>query len=279
MLKEKALRVALMIVPASFLLACSLSGLAAPAGDSEKTPTGAAIGAGGDSDGAAVGGSAAGGGDVGSVVESNSYGIYVRAVVTGKCGAYTNSGGFKDAEFEASFEGIVFVRPMGKGLPGPFGGLRQKDSPAGITVTGGTFIDGSGTVDRVEYCPQYETEVDTYPVKIISDINPFQAWIGVMSPTAEDAPEGVNPTKTPVGGGEAWIMFHIGNALNGGPIWEFEVDGSQGQEDELSIGDPVRFITTWDQLMKGEDFTITMESGDEGEIWKWEMRLVPEPIK
>jgi hypothetical protein len=278
MIKEKAYRACLFVLPVVLLVSCSISELAAPNGDEQETPTGAVLGAGGG-DNQTAGGGANGGGDVDSIVESNSYGIYVHAVVTGKCGAYTNSAGFKDMDLEASFEGIVFSRPMGKGLPGPFGGLHRKDQPAAFSVTGGLSIDGSGDIQRVEYCPQYETDVDTFDVNITSDINRFQAWIGVMSPTATDAPEGVNPTKTPVGGGEAWVMFHIGNALNGGPIWEYEVNGAQGQEDETTLGEPVRFITSWDRLMKGEDFTIPMTSVDEGETWEWEMRLVPEPIR
>jgi hypothetical protein len=272
MLKEKALRISCLLVLVFLLSACNISGVGSSSGDMPATPTGSGAGGGGGVDNAV-------GGDVESTLESNSYGIYVHAVVTGKCGAYTNSAGFKALDLEAAFEGIVFARPMGKGLPGPFGGLHRKGQPAAFAVTGGISIDGTGDIHRVEYCPQYETEVDTFDVRITSDINRFQAWIGVMSPTATDAPEGVNPTKTPVGGGEAWVMFHIGNALNGGPIWTYEVDGSQGEEDETTLGGPVRFITSWDRLMKGVDFTITMASGDEGEMWEWEMRLVPEPIR
>jgi hypothetical protein len=170
----------------------------------------------------------------------------------------------------------VFVRPMGKGLPGPFGGLHRKGQPTAFSVMGGVSIDGSGDIHRVKYCPQYETEVDTIDVKITSGINPFTAWLGLMSPVASDAPEGVHPTKTPAGGGEAWILFHIGNATNGGPIWMYEVEGSSSEEDETSLGNPVRFVTTWDQLMKGEEFAITMTTGDDGETWEWGMFFTPE---
>lgn len=211
-------------------------------------------------------------------MESIPYSIYVRAVVNGKCGAHTNSAGFKNMELEASFTGMVFVRPMGKGLPGPFGGVHRATGPAAFAVSAGIYLDGRGDIQRMEYCPQYETEVDTYAVKIVSGPNPFQAWIGVMSPTATDAGADVVPTKTPVGGGEAWVMFHIGNGESGGPILVYEIDGHRGEEDEMTLGNPVRFITTWDQLMKGEDFTIKMTGGDEGETWNWEMRFVPEPI-
>jgi hypothetical protein len=284
MQKRNAWLVWIRFLPALFLVSCGVTGLIASDNGEQKTPTDSAIGAGGGSDeavagGKQAGGSGAGGQDVSSTVESVPYGIYVRAVVTGRCGAYTNSGGFKNAEFEASFDGIVFVRPMGKGIPGPFGGLHRAGEPAAFSVTGGVSIGGQGTVDHVEYCPVYETEVDTHPVKITSGFNPFKATIGVMSPVASDAPQGVNPTKTPVGGGEAWIIFDIGDALNGGPILTYEVEGEPGQvqEDDLSLG-PTRFLTTWDQLMRGKDFTITMTNGDEGETWQWEMSFHPQPF-
>jgi hypothetical protein len=284
MIKNIASRAMLIIVPVLFLLACSVSGLSAPEGDPEGTPTaapagGGGSGGGGDANTGDEGGGVIAGGDVESVVESVSYGIYVRAVVTGQCGAYTNSGGFKTLELEASFEGMVFMRPMGKGLPGPFGGLHRATEPAFFSVVPGLYLDGTGEIQNVNYCPVYETEVDTYAVNITSDINPFKAWIGIMSPAASDAPSGIHPTQTPAGGGEAWIMFHIGNAVNGGPILTYEIDGDPGQEDEMSLGNPVRFITTWDQLMRGKDFTIKMTGDDEGEKWEWEMRLVPEPIE
>ncbi len=274
MFKEKALRLSCLYVPVFLLMACNVSGLGAPARDETKTPTGAAAGAGGGD--AQAGGGAYGGGNVESIVESVSYQIDIRAIVTGKCGAYTNSGGFKDMEFEASFTGMVFLRPAGKGIPGPYGGLHRASQPAGFSVTGGVSIEGEGKFDHVEYCPQYETEVDTHEVRITSGINPFIAWIGVMSPVASDAPQGVQPTKTPTGGGEAWILFHIGNASGGGPIWTYEVEGVSSKEDETTLGGPVRFVTSWDQLMKGEEFTITMTTGDEGETWEWGMFFKPE---
>jgi hypothetical protein len=278
MLKAKALRYSCLTVPIILLMGCNVSGLSLSGGGTEATPTGAGSGAGGDSENAA--GGVGGGKDGSSTVESIPYGIYIRAVVTGQCGPYTNSGGFKNAEFEAAFNGIVFVRPMGKGLPGPFGGLHRAGEPTAFSVTGGVSIGGEGTVDRVEYCPVYETEVDTHAVKITSGFNPFKATIGVMSPAASDAPQGVLPTMTPVGGGEAWIIFDIGDALNGGPILTYQVEGEPGsnQENDLSLG-PTRFVTTWNQLMQGKDFTITMTNGDEGETWEWEVRFVPEPVK
>jgi hypothetical protein len=285
MKKGKTFRAILFVVPVLLLLACSVSGLTAPQGDAQETPTGDILGAGGgaDSGGAGAnhgaGGGISGGGNVDSIVESVSYGIYMHALVSGTCGAYTNSGGFKNMELEAAFTGMVFMRPMGKGIPGPFGGLHRVTEPAFFSVSPGLYLDGEGEIQNVVYCPVYETEVDTYAVNITSGINPFQAWIGAMSPVASDAPEGVNPTKTPVGGGEAWVMFHIGNAINGGPILEYEVRGDKGQEDEASLGNPVRFITYWNQLMKGEDFIINMTQSDEGETWTWEVRFVPEPIE
>jgi hypothetical protein len=279
MIKEKFFRGGLIILPAFLLIACSISGSVAPDGGTQETPTGAAVGGGaGGKNNAGGGGAGGSGGKLSSTMESVPYSIYVRAVVSGKCGAYTNSAGFKDMEFEASFEGMVFMRPMGKGIPGPLGGLHRKTQPAAFAIAGGMYLDGRGEIQRIEYCPQYETEEVSYPVHIISGPNPFEAWISIMSPTATDAGAGVVPTKTPVGGGEAWIMFHIGNGLSGGPILEYEIEGDKGEEDESSMGNPVRFVSTWDQLMKGEDFTVRMENGDEGEIWSWEIRLIPEPV-
>ena len=278
MLKEKACRACVFILPVVLLLACSVSGIPAPEGDEQETPTGANLGAGGDSDsgGAGANNGGAGGGNVDSVVESVPYGIYVKAVVSGKCGAYTNSGGFKDMELEAGFEGMVFVRPMGTGIPGPFGGLNRKTEPSAFSMTG-LFLSGHGNIQSVHYCPVYETEELSYPVNIISGPNPLETLIAVKSPTALDSGAGTAPTKTPVGGGEAWIMFSIGRCASGGPILEYEVRGDKGAEDELSLGNPVRFVTTWDQLMKGEKFTIEMTGGDEGETWKWTMEFYPDP--
>jgi hypothetical protein len=70
----------------------------------------------------------AAGGNVGSTVQSVSCSISVHAIVSGQCGACTNSTGFQHLELQAAFTGMTFLRPMGKGIPGPFDGMYNQGS-------------------------------------------------------------------------------------------------------------------------------------------------------
>jgi hypothetical protein len=70
----------------------------------------------------------AAGGNIGSTVQSVSCSISVRAIVSGQCDACTNSAGFQHVELQAAFTGMTFLRPMGKGIPGPFDGMYNQGS-------------------------------------------------------------------------------------------------------------------------------------------------------
>jgi hypothetical protein len=61
-----------------------------------------------------------------------------------------------------------------------------------------------------------------------------------------------------------------------GPIlkWESEI-GIGALGGSLSPGG-VEFCVSWDQIMAGEDFEAETVGGDEGELWKWKIRFIPE---
>jgi hypothetical protein len=278
MASDKANRACLLVVPVLFLLGCSLSGLISPAGDAQETPTGSALGAGGDSDNSGAGGG--GSGNTSSVLESVPYGIYVGGVFTGaQCGPYTNSGGLINLDFDSEFHKIVFARPTKDSLPGPYGGLLKEGAEFKAPMAD-LQVSGTGKIFGYNICPMFETETDSYPSKVTEGPNPFPVHISIVSPQGMEGFE-ITPiasTPTVTGGGKAVIKFQIGTPEGMRAILRW--DGKIGTGEFGGIGGAVvaYFTTTWDQLMQGEEFAFEyIVVGEDGESWHWSIRFLPEP--
>jgi hypothetical protein len=269
MSKTKTFRACLFALPALFLFGCNLTGNASSKGEIQGTAPVSNSEAGGGKGGA--------GGNVDSTVESVPYGIFIGATVSGECGVYSNSTGFENMEFGSEFHGIVFMRPMGKGVPGPYGGLRRQEDPAGFTMPG-AYVSGKGDIQKVSFCPEYETEDVSYPVEV-KGIHPFEPSIAIVPadqprfPAVTEIPD----TPTMPGGGKAVIMFSMGGTESGDPIIECEVRGADCSFGGLGDSNLMPFVTTWDQLMKGEEFAFEFVVDEDGETWHWSIRFMPEP--
>jgi hypothetical protein len=278
MLKEKVLRACLFVLPVVLLQACSVSGLRAPGGSGQETPAGANLDAGGDSDNSGAGGG--GSGNVSSALESVPYGIYVGGVFTGaQCGAYTNSGGLLNLDFDSEFHKIVFARPSKESLPGPNGGLLKEGAEFKAPMAD-LQVSGTGKLFSFNICPMFETETDSYPSKVTEGPNPFPVLISMVSPQSTEGFE-ITPiagTPTQAGGGKAVIKFQIGSPDGMRPILRWDGEIGTGEFGGIGGAEAAYFSTTWDQLMRGEEFAFEyIVVGEDGESWHWSIRFLPEP--
>jgi hypothetical protein len=213
--------------------------------------------------------------DLSTPDESVPYGIYVGANVTGHCGIYTNSGGFESLTFDTEFHHIVFTRPSTTGLPGPFGGLHTAGTDLNVGMAGISPV-GKGALGDFTLCPTYETEDTSYPNYVTSGPRPFEPSISLMTADPDVFPNvPLVGTPGPLGGGTSIILFSLISAGDMQPIMEWE--GEMGASALGGAGDTVQapFPVTWDQLMLGEEFSVDIITGDEGETWNWTMRFVP----
>jgi hypothetical protein len=213
--------------------------------------------------------------DLSAPDESVPYGIYVGANVTGHCSAYKNSGGFESLTFDTEFHQIVFTRPTTADLPGPFGGIHTANSPIEVGMAGYGLI-GKGELGAFTLCPDYDADDHSYPSRVTSGPNPFEPSISLMPADPDVFPNvPLVGTPGPLGGGTSIILFSIGATSDLGPIMEWE--GGVGGYALGGALEPVQapFPVTWDQLMLGEEFSIDIITGDEGETWNWTMRFVP----
>lgn len=197
------------------------------------------------------------------------------ANVTGICGPETNAGGFSSLTFDTAFHDIRFAPPSETGLPGPFGGISQWGAIAiGIPGAG---VPGEGTLGAFTLCPMYEGDTG-YPSIVTQGPYPFEPGLSVWPVDPDTLP--VVPlasTPPPAGGTQMMLVFSIGANENMGPIlfWQTEIGGA-------ALGgslEPVQapFPVSWEQLARGEEFSLEVITGDEGETWKWTMRFVPSP--
>jgi hypothetical protein len=239
---KQGLRVLCLLVSV-FLVGCS-SGQATP------TSTGAAGGGGGS-------------GRPPSAGESVAYGIYVGGVYTGgPCGPYTNSGYFSTLDFDSVFHNIVFARPTTAGVPGPVGGLRKTDSDLKAAMPN-LQVTGEGKVALYTLCPMYETETDSYPCKVTDGPNDFPVHVSIV------APQGA--------GGSATIKFETGSTEAGKPIMRWDGQIGTGEWGGAGGGEVAFFTTTWDQLMRGEEFAFEYTApGNDGDSWRWSIRFMAE---
>jgi hypothetical protein len=213
--------------------------------------------------------------DLSSPDESVPYGIYVGATVKGDCGPYTNSGGIERLMFDAEFHGVVFSRPTETGLPGPMGGLHSANSPL-VVGFAGVSIFGKGKLGDFTLCPMYETEEDSYPSRVTNGPNPFEPSISLVAMDPDVFPNvPLVGTPGPLGGGTSIILFSLGSTADMGPILAW--DGKIGTNSLGGAGGSPQapFPVTWDQLMLGQEFTVDVITGDEGETWNWTMRFMP----
>jgi hypothetical protein len=206
--------------------------------------------------------------------ESVPYGIYVGAQVSGECNAYTNSGGFRSLNFDTSFQRIVFVKPTSTGQPGPYGGIYQAGS--GVTIgLPGISILGEGKIDSFDLCPDYD-EAGEHPSHLTDGPYPFRPAIYIYPDEPNEIPNvPLVGTPGPLGGGTSVVIFSIGSAESSGPIMQWE--GGVGGYALGGSLEPVQapFAVTWEQLMLGEEFSVAIITGEEGETWNWTMRFSP----
>lgn len=203
-----------------------------------------------------------------------AYNIYVGGNVRGNCGPMTNSGGFASMTFDTAFQGIHFTAPSSTGLPGPFGAIYQEaEIPFGIPGLG---LLGEGELGAFTFCPMYEGD-EAHPCSVIQGPHPFEPSLAItMAEEMGDIPlVPLVGTPPPSGGGEALLLFSIGATSDLGPILEWECEMGTGALGGSLSPAQVVFPVSWEQLMQGEEFSVDLLAGDEGEAWEMTMRLVP----
>jgi hypothetical protein len=276
MVKEKAVRLSGLIALVMVMAACNNSGLGSSSGGMTATPAGS--GAGGDADNSGAGSGA--GGNTSLALESVPYGIYVGGVLSGdQCGPYTNSGGLINLDFDSEFHKIVFARPAKDSLPGPDGGLLKEGAEFRAPMAN-YQVSGEGKIYSYNICPMYETETDSYPSKVTEGPNPFSVHLSIVSSQGLEGFEITPIASTPTlagGGGKAVIKFEIGKSEGMHPILRWDGEIGTGEFGGIGGAEVAYFITTWDQLMRGEEFAFEyIVVGDPGESWHWSIRFLPE---
>ncbi len=210
--------------------------------------------------------------DLSTPDESVNYGIYIGANVTGTCGPYKNSGGFKFMTFDSVFHNIVFVRPGSKKALTPYGGIYRAGGEGNFPRVG-IGLNGEGKMGDFTFCPEYNGDKEC-ACHVTNGPNPFEP---ILSLLPEEDP-GIYPlvgTPEPNNLGYAVLHYSIGGTKDLGPIMEWEgcigIGALGGDLQPIDI----EFLISWDKLMAGEEFADSVTGADEGEKWEWSIRFMP----
>jgi hypothetical protein len=191
------------------------------------------------------------------------YGIFVGLIYTGApCGAYTNSGYFSRLDFGSELHRIVFVAPTTSGVPGPIGAVLNADSDMKAAIPY-QQVHGVGKVESYTLCPMYETDTDSYTCTVADGPHDFTVNLSVDQPLG--------------GEGSATLRFSSTSAEVGRPIMRWNTRIGSGEWGGVGGGEIAFFDTTWADLMSGEEFAFDHSvTGDDGDVWNWSVRFMPE---